>query len=56
MEASRAAAETAARVLGGDFVRETFFYTLHAILPILLVYPFIQKELVRGMVIGGVKG
>ena len=36
MEASRAAAETAARVLGGDFVRETFFYTLHAILPILL--------------------
>lgn len=36
MEASAAAAETAARVLGGDFVRETFFYTLHAILPILL--------------------
>ena len=36
MEASRAAAETAARGLGGDFVRETFFYTLHAILPILL--------------------
>ncbi len=27
-----------------------------AILPILLVYPFIQKELVKGMVIGGVKG
>lgn len=27
-----------------------------AILPILLVYPFIQKELVRGMVVGGVKG
>ena len=27
-----------------------------AILPILLVYPFIQKELVKGMVVGGVKG
>ena len=27
-----------------------------AILPILLVYPFLQKELVRGMVVGGVKG
>jgi len=27
-----------------------------AILPILLVYPFIQKELVKGLVIGGVKG
>ena len=27
-----------------------------AILPILFVYPFIQKELVRGMVVGGVKG
>ena len=27
-----------------------------AILPILMVYPFIQKELVRGMVVGGVKG
>ncbi len=27
-----------------------------AILPILCVYPFIQKELVRGMVVGGVKG
>ena len=27
-----------------------------AILPILMVYPFIQKELVKGMVVGGVKG
>ena len=27
-----------------------------AILPILCVYPFIQKELVKGMVVGGVKG
>ena len=27
-----------------------------AILPILFVYPFIQKELVKGMVVGGVKG
>ena len=27
-----------------------------AIIPILLVYPFIQKQLVKGMVIGGVKG
>ncbi|MBR0355737.1 MAG: carbohydrate ABC transporter permease [Oscillospiraceae bacterium] len=27
-----------------------------AILPILLVYPFIQKELIKGMVVGGVKG
>lgn len=27
-----------------------------AILPILMVYPFIQKELLKGMVVGGVKG
>lgn len=27
-----------------------------AILPMLMVYPFIQKELVKGMVVGGVKG
>ncbi len=27
-----------------------------AILPILLVYPFIQGELIKGMVVGGVKG
>ena len=27
-----------------------------AIIPILCVYPFIQKELVKGLVIGGVKG
>ena len=27
-----------------------------AIAPILCVYPFIQKELVKGMVVGGVKG
>lgn len=27
-----------------------------AILPILLVYPLVQKQLVKGMVIGGVKG
>lgn len=27
-----------------------------AIIPILLVYPFVQKELVKGLVIGGVKG
>jgi putative aldouronate transport system permease protein len=27
-----------------------------AILPVLCVYPFIQKELVKGMVVGGVKG
>ena len=27
-----------------------------AILPILLVYPFIQQELIKGMVVGGVKG
>lgn len=27
-----------------------------AILPILMVYPFIQKQLVKGMVVGGVKG
>jgi ABC transporter, permease protein len=26
------------------------------ILPILLVYPFIQKYLVRGVVVGAVKG
>ena len=27
-----------------------------ALIPVLLVYPFIQKELIKGMVIGGVKG
>lgn len=27
-----------------------------ALIPILLVYPFIQKELIKGMVVGGVKG
>lgn len=27
-----------------------------ALLPVLLVYPFIQKELIKGMVVGGVKG
>lgn len=27
-----------------------------ALVPVLLVYPFIQKELIKGMVVGGVKG
>jgi putative aldouronate transport system permease protein len=27
-----------------------------ALIPILAVYPFIQKELIKGMVVGGVKG
>lgn len=27
-----------------------------ALIPILLVYPFIQKQLIKGMVVGGVKG
>ena len=27
-----------------------------ALIPVLIVYPFIQKELIKGMVIGGVKG
>ena len=27
-----------------------------AVLPILMVYPFIQGELIKGMVVGGVKG
>ena len=27
-----------------------------ALVPILLVYPFIQKELIKGMIVGGVKG
>ena len=27
-----------------------------ALIPILLIYPFIQKELIKGMVVGGVKG
>jgi putative aldouronate transport system permease protein len=27
-----------------------------ALIPILLVYPFIQQELIKGMVVGGVKG
>ena len=29
---------------------------LIALLPILLVYPAIQGELIKGMVVGGVKG
>ena len=27
-----------------------------ALLPVLLIYPFIQKELIKGMIVGGVKG
>ncbi|MBR0137091.1 MAG: carbohydrate ABC transporter permease [Erysipelotrichaceae bacterium] len=27
-----------------------------ALIPVLVVYPFIQKELIKGMIIGGVKG
>ena len=27
-----------------------------ALIPVLVVYPFVQKELIKGMVIGGVKG
>ena len=27
-----------------------------ALIPVLIVYPFIQKELIKGMVVGGVKG
>ena len=27
-----------------------------ALIPVLAVYPFIQKELIKGMVVGGVKG
>ena len=32
------------------------FIALIALLPILLVYPAIQGELIKGMVVGGVKG
>ena len=27
-----------------------------ALIPVLAIYPFIQKELIKGMVVGGVKG
>ena len=27
-----------------------------ALIPVLMIYPFIQKELIKGMVVGGVKG
>ena len=27
-----------------------------ALIPILLIYPFVQGELIKGMVVGGVKG
>ena len=27
-----------------------------ALIPVLIVYPMVQKELIKGMVIGGVKG
>lgn len=41
-----------------DFTRETLVYAIVivAILPIIVVYPFIQKFFVKGLTIGAVKG
>ena len=44
------------KVINKVLVFGAMYLAIVAILPILLVYPFIQKELVRGMVVGGVKG
>jgi len=57
MKTSDIAAESAglaAKALPTESARMAI--AIIAILPILLVYPFIQKELVKGMVVGGVKG
>ena len=44
----------AARTLPTESARMAI--AIIALVPILLVYPFIQKELIKGMVVGGVKG
>jgi len=57
LKSSSAAAEGAAlayKALPTESARMAI--AIIAILPILMVYPFIQKELVKGMVVGGVKG
>ena len=57
LKSSDAAAESAAlafKSLPTEGARMAI--AIIAILPILMVYPFIQKELVKGMVVGGVKG
>ena len=48
------AALLAARALPTESARMAI--AIIAMLPILLVYPFIQGELIKGMVVGGVKG
>lgn len=39
-------------------IQETIKYAviMVAIIPVLIVYPFVQKQFVKGVVIGGVKG
>ena len=44
----------AQRTLPSESARMAF--AIIALIPILVVYPFIQKELIKGMVVGGVKG
>lgn len=44
----------AARTLPTESARMAI--AIIALIPILLIYPFIQKELIKGMVVGGVKG
>lgn len=43
---------------GFDFTRETLVYAIIvvAIIPIIAVYPFIQKYFVKGLTVGAVKG
>ena len=43
---------------GFDFTRETLVYAIIvvAIIPIIAVYPFIQKYFVQGLTVGAVKG
>ena len=43
---------------GFDFTRETLVYAIIvvSIIPIILVYPFVQKYFVKGLTVGAVKG
>ena len=48
------AIQLAARSLPTESARMAI--AIIALVPILCVYPFVQKELIKGMVIGGIKG
>lgn len=54
MTGDRQALEQAARAISPESIRMAM--TIVATVPILMVYPFLQKYFVSGMVLGGVKG